>query len=85
VETIGTERTDTELAVILGVGIRTWSSAWPWAWTIWAEKPGRGQRAYDRGGLGKAPTTPGGGFRSREVLRGREGTSRATGPLSQMS
>jgi hypothetical protein len=38
--------------------------------TNWAEKPRRGQRANDRGGLGGAPAL-GGTFWPREVRRGR--------------
>jgi hypothetical protein len=56
VRTIGAERAyTTGVAVILGVQTRTWTSTWLWPWTIWAQKPGRVQRASDREGLRKAP------------------------------
>jgi hypothetical protein len=51
---IGAERPDTKAEpdpraeVILGVDTHTSMSTWRWPWTIWVEKPGRGQRANDR-------------------------------------
>ena len=55
VRTIGAEIPDTEVAVILGVDTHLETSTWRWPWTIWAEKPGRVQRANDPKGLGEAP------------------------------
>jgi hypothetical protein len=67
---IGAERPDTTgVAVILGVDTHLDFHV-AWAWTIWAEKPGRVERASDREGLRKAPPL-GGTFWPPQVRRGR--------------
>jgi transposase len=52
------------------VWTHTWTSTRRWPWTIWAEKPGRVQRANDREGLPEAPAL-GAEFWPREVRGGR--------------
>jgi hypothetical protein len=60
----------TEVEVILGVDTHLDFHTEPRPWSIWAEKPGRGQRADDGEGLRKAPPL-GGGLRPPRVRRGR--------------
>ena len=60
---IDAQRTEPKLEVILGMA-HTWTSTW--RWTIWAEKPGRVERANDRKGL-QAATVLGGRLRHCEV------------------
>jgi hypothetical protein len=53
--TLGIQRPDTKAEVILGVDTHTWTSTRRrWPWTIWAEKPGRVERANERKGLREA-------------------------------
>jgi transposase len=69
VRTIGAERPDAEVAVILGVDTHL-DSPVAVPWTIRAEKPGRAERANDREGLRGAPLL-GGRLWPREVCRDR--------------
>jgi hypothetical protein len=65
---IDAQRPEPKVEVILGVDTPGLPSTW--RWTIWAEKPGRVERANDRKGL-QAATVLGGGLWPRGVRRDR--------------
>lgn len=68
--TLGTNRPDTKAEVILGVDTHLDFPTRRWPWTIWAEKPGRGQPTNECKWLGEA-TVLGGRIWPREVCRDR--------------
>src|SRR5215216_7561875 len=68
--TLGTQRPDTKVEVILGVDTHTWTSTRRWPWTIWAEKPGRVECTNERKWLREASVL-GGRLWPREVCRDR--------------